>query len=84
MKSIADKKDRRIDATAIIWGCTTGMMAILKQSSIILPLAVIVGATISTVAIWRNNKKQYFESSNDFKQIKQRISDLETICINQK
>ena len=84
MKSIINKQDTRINATAIIWGCTTGMMAILKQSSIILPLAVIVGATISTVAIWRNNKKQYFESSNDFKQIKQRISDLETICINQK
>ncbi len=84
MKSITNKKDIIIHAVAIIWGCTTGMMAILNQSNIILPLSIIVGATISTVVIWRNNKKQYSESSDDFKQIKQRISDLETICINQK
>ena len=84
MKPITNKKDLRIDAIAIIWGCTTGMMAILNQSSIILPLSIIVGAIISTITIWRNNTKQYSESSDDFKQIKQRISDLETICINQK
>ncbi len=83
------KKDIKIEATAIIWGCTTGMMAICSplisksQSSIILPLAVILGASISTVAIWRNDKQESLESSNSFQQINQRISDLETICISE-
>ncbi len=78
-----NKKNIEVDSTAIIWGCTTGMMAIFAQSSIILPLAVILGATISTVAIWNNDSKKYLESSNNFREIKQRVSDLETICINQ-
>ncbi len=48
----------KIGSTAIIWGFSTGMLAIciplisMTESGVILPLAVIVGATISTVVVW--------------------------------
>ncbi|MGK7945554.1 MAG: hypothetical protein AB4058_13890 [Microcystaceae cyanobacterium] len=48
----------KIGTTAIIWGFSTGMFAIciplvpLTHSGIILPLAIIVGATVSTVVVW--------------------------------
>lgn len=48
----------KIGSTAIIWSLATGMMAIsipivkMTGTGIILPLAVVVGVSISTVAIW--------------------------------
>jgi flagellar motor switch protein FliM len=48
----------KIGTTAIIWGFSTGMLAIciplisLTHSNIALPLAVILGATISTIVVW--------------------------------
>ena len=48
----------KIGSTAIIWSLATGMMAIsipivrMTETGIILPLAVVVGVSISTVAIW--------------------------------
>lgn len=48
----------RIGSTAIIWSLATGMMAIsipiikMTGTGIILPLAVIVGVSLSTMAIW--------------------------------
>ena len=48
----------KIGTTAIIWGFSTGMLAIciplvsMTKSGVILPLAVILGATVSTVVVW--------------------------------
>ena len=48
----------KIGSTAIIWTLATGMMAIsiplvkMTDSGIILPVAVVVGVSLSTIAIW--------------------------------
>ena len=48
----------KIGSTAIIWSLATGMMAIsiplvkITNTGIILPLAVVVGVSLSTIAIW--------------------------------
>ena len=53
----------KVGATAIIWSLATGIMAIciplvrMSQSGVILPLAVIIGVSISTVAIWLSGNK---------------------------
>ena len=87
MKNIADKKDNKVDATAIIWGCATGITAICLSATstfsnvIILPLTVILGASISTVAVWQSDKQKKLKSVAELQQIKRRVQDLETICI---
>ncbi len=86
MKNNTKKNDAKVKSTSIIWSFATGMLAIciplvnISHSGIILPLAVIVGASTSTVAIWRSSNKKAVELSNNFQQIEQRIRDLETIC----
>lgn len=53
----------KIATTAIIWGFGTGMLAItipiisMTDSGITLPLAVIIGSTISTIAVWISGQK---------------------------
>lgn len=48
----------KIGSTAIIWSLATGMLAIsipivkMTQTGIVLPLAVVIGVSVSTVAIW--------------------------------
>lgn len=48
----------KIGSTAIIWSLATGMMAIsiplvkMTDTGILLPLAVVVGVSVSTIAIW--------------------------------
>ena len=48
----------KIGSTAIIWSLATGMMAIsipiikMTNTGVILPIAVIVGVSLSTIAIW--------------------------------
>ena len=48
----------KIGSTAIIWSLATGMMAIsipivkMTDTGIVLPLAVVIGVSISTIAIW--------------------------------
>ena len=86
MKNINKSNRLKISTTSIIWGFATGMMAIciplvvISRSGVILPLAVILGATTSTVAIWRSGNETPDELSNNFQQIEQRVRDLETIC----
>lgn len=54
----------KIGTTAIIWGFATGMLAIciplvsITKSGIILPLAVILGATASTIVVWLSSSQQ--------------------------
>ena len=88
MKRQPKEKDPKITTTRIIWSFATGMMAIciplvaLSRSGVILPLAVILGSSASTVAVWRNQDGQKLKSSN-FRAIEQRVIDLETICSSQ-
>lgn len=48
----------KIGSTAIVWSLATGMMAIsipivkMTNTGIVLPVAVIVGVSLSTIAIW--------------------------------
>ena len=57
-------KGSKIGATAIIWGFATGMLAIciplvsMTESGIILPMAVILGATASSVVVWLSSGQQ--------------------------
>ena len=57
------KNGAKFGATAIIWSLATGIMAIciplvkISQSGIILPVTVMVGVSISTVAIWLSSNE---------------------------
>ncbi|MFM7438951.1 MAG: hypothetical protein ACKO2V_10170 [Snowella sp.] len=54
----------KIGTTAIIWGFATGMLAIciplvsITKSGAILPLAIILGSTASTIAVWLSSSQQ--------------------------
>lgn len=58
------KKDVRVKATASIWALATGMLGIcvplvaLTNSGVTLPIAVLSGATVATVAVWFSSDKQ--------------------------
>lgn len=60
----------KIATTAIIWGFATGMLAIciplvsITQSGIILPLAVILGTTASTVVVWLSSSQTRKQVNN--------------------
>ncbi len=78
-----------IGTTAIIWAFATAMLAIcipivsLTKSGAILPLALILGATVSTVAVWRKSAERngkISELTNSVSKLQQRVIDLETIC----
>ena len=82
-------RDRNIEATAITWGCTTGMIAICMPSisdsaiSIILLLFIILRASISTISVWQNINSQTYDLLANLPKIEQRIGDLESICIRE-
>ncbi len=86
MNNTIEKNGVKVGATAIIWAFATGMMAIciplisISRSGIILPLAVIWGASATTVTIWRSDNQKAVELSSNLQQMEQRIRDLETIC----
>jgi hypothetical protein len=48
----------KIGSTAIIWSLATGMMAIsipivkMTGTGVILPVAIVIGVSLSTLAIW--------------------------------
>lgn len=79
----------KIPTTAIIWGFATGMMAIcipiidMTEDAIILPLAIVLGATGCTIAVWLSGTRQrgeIDELTDKFRVIQERVTDLETIC----
>gem|GEM_PF-689174 len=79
--------DSKTATTAIIWAFATGMLAIciplvaLTGSGVILPLAVLLGASGGTAVVWRSDRnRNTFKLTNDISQLQQRIVDLETIC----
>ena len=85
MKNTTGKNGAKVAATAIIWSLATGIMAIciplikISESGVILPLTVIVGVSISTVAIWLSGNQKSLELSNNFQKIEERVRDLEAI-----
>ncbi|MCL1469326.1 hypothetical protein [Argonema antarcticum] len=87
------EKDIRAAATSKIWGMATGMLAIciplsaITRSGAILPLAVISGATIGTVVVWRDSErgnKRNAELINNAKKLEERVANLEIICSNEE
>ncbi|MBD2036035.1 hypothetical protein H6F76_13505 [Leptolyngbya sp. FACHB-321] len=51
-----------VPATAIIWGCSTGMLAInlllatSAQSEIAIAIAIVAGAAMSTMTVWLSTR----------------------------
>ena len=84
MRYIPQNNGAKVGATAIIWSLATGIMAIciplvkISESGVILPLAVIIGLSISTVAIWLSGNQKIIESANKFQDIENRIKELES------
>src|ERR671932_1810656 len=81
----------KIATTAIIWGFATGMLSIcipivgMTQSGVILPLAVVLGATVGTVVVWQFSSKRsrnIAELTNTVQQLNERVVTLEAICSN--
>jgi hypothetical protein len=79
-------------ATAVIWGFATGMLALCiplvrMTGTPMLPLGVVVGATISTVMVWLNSDRQPRNSSeltSSASNLEQRIGNLEMIVSTQE
>jgi hypothetical protein len=85
-KHTSYSKDVRVAATSRIWGIAAGMLAICiplsdeTDSGAILPLAVIAGAAVGTVAVWKSDQKsQTTLPPYQVQQIEQRLANLETI-----
>lgn len=87
------ERNIRVAATSKIWTFATGMLAIciplsaVTKSGAILPLAVISGAAVGTVAVWRSSNNQSRNNpllTDSIKTLEQRIVNLETICSNQE
>ncbi|MBD1870758.1 hypothetical protein H6F88_21305 [Oculatella sp. FACHB-28] len=78
-------KTQQVVATGLIWGFATGMLALciplvsLTQGSLILPLGVITGAIVGTVAIWRQGSRSSTGDSNPSKNLEERVANLEVI-----
>lgn len=92
---IHSKKLRKVQlATTLgVWIIATGMLALciplltITKSGIILPLTVILGASIVTITVWRSSNLQTINSitlSNSMKQLEQRVTNLEVICSNEE
>lgn len=86
--SLEQSPDVRVATTAKIWGMTVGILAlciplsVVTRSGPILPLAAIAGATVSTVVMWRSDKKTSqinYQSQQQIELLEQRIANLETI-----
>jgi hypothetical protein len=83
-------KDFRRSATSVIWGCATGMLAICLSLTnqphqgdrgTVISLAILAGATISTVAVWRvRPDHDRLVDSDQIKALQERITNLEMIA----
>jgi hypothetical protein len=81
--------DVRVNITTKIWGLATVMLAIciplsaVTNTGAILPLAVIAGATVSTVSVWRSHQQTSQNSimlePAKLRALEERIANLETI-----
>jgi hypothetical protein len=86
------QKDTRMETTGAIWGMATGMLALsIPLSSVtqtaFIPLIVIAGAAIGTVAVWRGGAKNESPKGNKeqlaaqqrIAELEERLANLETI-----
>ncbi|MBW4648145.1 MAG: hypothetical protein KME06_05515 [Kastovskya adunca ATA6-11-RM4] len=89
----AENTGAKIAITAIIWSFATGMLAIciplvsIMKGGVILPLAVVLGANMSTAVVWRSSQRWVENNSdlkNNVKQLSERIVTLETICSSEE
>lgn len=87
------EKEIRVAVISRIWGMATGMLAIciplsaITRSGAILPLAVISGATIGTVVVWRGSdrgSKKNPELIKNIKKLEERVGNLEIICSSEE
>jgi hypothetical protein len=82
----AVKKSPQLKAIESIWGLAIGMLGIciplvaITESGIILPLAVILGASGTSAVIGSTDKQQQDqELHNSIKALEERVMNLETI-----
>ncbi len=84
MRYIPQNNGAKVGATAIIWSLATGIMAIciplvkISETGIILPLAVIIGVSLSTIALWFSGNQKSIESANKIQDLERRIKELES------
>ncbi|MEQ9355399.1 MAG: hypothetical protein RIG63_08505 [Coleofasciculus chthonoplastes F3-SA18-01] len=83
----------KLAATAIIWGFATGMLGIciplvsMTDSGVILPLAVIIGASFTTTVIWLSFNRvsiNTVELSDNIESLKEQEATLDTMDNNEK
>lgn len=80
-------KTQQVVATGLIWGFATGMLALciplvaMTRSNSILPLGVIAGASVGTVAVWRDPQRRENSAggSSIVGNLEQRVANLEVI-----
>jgi hypothetical protein len=90
MKHSHSEQDPRVQATAAIWGIAVGMMGVsiplvaITSSGLILPILVIVGASLSSGAIWLSANKAHTKTQPNLNQtvkaLEERVRNLEAIC----
>jgi len=83
----------KLAATAIIWGFATGMLGIciplvsMTDSGVILPLAVIIGASCTTAVVWlsfNRVSRNTVELSNKIESLKEQEAILDTMDNKEK
>lgn len=88
MKRKPTASNIQVWATAVIWGCSVGMLGIciplvaLTDSGIILPLLVVLGASVGTTAVWLTPGKRQQEQAHlnqTMRLLKERVTNLEVI-----
>ena len=88
------EQNAKIKATSSIWALATGMLGIciplvaITESGIILPLAVILGASISTLGIWNKfgkGKDRALQAATQQTQaLEERVRTLEAIVTSEE
>jgi hypothetical protein len=90
MKHSHHEQDPRVRATAAIWAIAVGMLGVciplvaITNSGLILPILVIVGASVSSGAIWLSSNqaqgKRKSLSDQTVEALEERVRNLEAIC----
>lgn len=84
-------QDARLGVTHKIWMFATVMLALCAMGGamhgglgILVPLAVLAGAALSTAAVWgafdNRTEKKLPPAATDLKQLEERLANLETIA----
>lgn len=86
MSNPATEKNPKVQATAAIWGCATGMFGIcipltaITKSGALLPLLVVLGAGAGTAAVWLAPEKRRSEEMVQMVEaLEERVTNLEVI-----